>query len=322
MSEITSYRALVVSDGTPGNENQARALAEALTSHIKVCRLNARMPWQWAAPHRLPGSQHAFGPDFPQHLEPPWPDVAIGCGRQAALALRLIGAASSGACRTVQILDPRIDPGHFDLVVAPQHDGLSGNNVIITRGGLNRIDDEWLARARKAFPHLAALTAPRYALLLGGPTRALKLDRAYWDTLVMMLSARLERDGGSLMLSSSQRTPEWIRTAARTAFGGMDVEQWHGTEDGPNPYGGFLGWADELVVTPDSVNMLSEAAATRARVWTTSTPPVRGKLARFINALHESGRIRFLGEAPAEPCAPLRENARVADEVRQRLGWS
>lgn len=315
-------RALVLSDGAAGNENQALALAGALASQIEMLRLDARAPWRWVAPRRLPGSTHAFGPEFASRLRAPWPDIAIGCGRQAALATRLLHEASGGACRAVQILDPRIDPAHFDIVVAPEHDALDGANVITTRGGLNAIDDAWLERGRAAFPELAALPSPRYALLLGGSTRALALDQAYWESLVAILSTRLRREGASLMLTSSRRTPDWLRAAAREAFTDIPNRQWHGEHDGPNPYAGFLAWADALVVTPDSVNMLSEAAATYVPLWSHAPQRLHGKVGHFVAALHTSGRLRFLDEtSSADPIAPLRENARVAQAVRRCLGW-
>lgn len=315
--------ALALSDGAAGNANQARALATALAASIDELELAPYAPWRWLSPRQLPGSRYALGDSFAQRLHPPWPELAIGCGRQAALATRLLRTASAGACKAVQILDPRISPRHFDLVVAPQHDALIGDNVITTLGSLNAIDDAWLQQARTAFPGLLDLPTPRYALLLGGPTRALKLDRDYWNQLVAILSARLRTEGASLMLTSSRRTPDWLRKAAREAFVGIPCQQWHNPTDGVNPYAGFLAWADAIIATPDSVNLLSEAAATRVPVWTFTAHPINGKVGRFVEALHARGRIRFLGDSAAPgSIIPLRETARVATEIRARFGWA
>ena len=315
-------RALVLSDGAAGNENQALALAHALAAEADIVRLQPRWPWRAVAPRLLPAAEHAFGAPFIRHLRAPWPDLAIGCGRQAALATRLIHRASTGACRSVQILDPRIDPRHFDLVIAPRHDGLHGRNVVTTLGGLNAIDGVWLERARAAFPRFATLPAPCWTLLLGGPTRALQLDRAYWDGLVAILRPRLLQQGASLLVTSSRRTPDWLRAAARTDLADIPGMQWHGPQDGPNPYPGMLAHADAIVATPDSVNMLSEAAATDVPLWSHTPVPVRGKVGNFVAALHESGRLRLLGEPDfTVPIFPLRETARVAEEIRARWGW-
>ena len=319
----TARHALALSDGAAGNANQVRALAMAMSGSVDELHVAARAPWRWLSPHQFFGSRYALGRAFTQRLQPPWPELAVGCGRQAALATRLLRQASAGACKAVQILDPRIDPAHFDLVIAPQHDRLSGDNIITTLGSLNAIDDTWLDQARAVFPGLVNLPTPRYALLLGGPTRALDLDRDYWNQLVTVLSTRLRAEGASLMLSSSRRTPDWLRQAARSAFAGIPNQQWHSPDDGENPYAGFLAWADAIVATPDSVNLLSEAAATRAPVWTFAPHAISGKIGGFVDTLHERGRIRFLGESAApKPVAPLRETARVAAEIRTRFGWA
>ena len=320
---MAARHALALSDGAAGNANQARAMAMAMGASVDELHVAARAPWRWFSPHQFLGSQYALGSEFTQCLQRPWPELAIGCGRQAALATRLLRQASAGACKVVQILDPRIDPAHFDLVITPQHDGLIGDNIITTLGSLNVIDDAWLQQARTAFSEMLNLPTPRYALLLGGPTRALNLDRNYWNQLVTTLSRRLRAEGASLMLSSSRRTPDWLRQAAREAFGEIPNRQWHGPDDGENPYAGFLAWADAIVVTPDSVNLLSEAAATRAPVWTFAPQGVSGKIGDFVAALHERGRTRFLGESAAPgPIMPLRETARVATEIRTRFGWT
>ena len=156
-----------VSDGRAGNARQAEALARALhPDTVHALHLQARAPWRWAAPRRLPGASAAFGPAFAAQLQQP-PGLVIGCGRQAALATRLLRARGSVA---VQILDPRLDRRQWDLVVVPEHDALRGENVLTLLGSLHPVDDAWLAAGRAAFPAVGALPGPRVALLIGGPT--------------------------------------------------------------------------------------------------------------------------------------------------------
>src|SRR5690606_40517998 len=146
-----------LSDGRAGNARQSDALAAALGGPTRTLTLAPRAPWRWFAPRRLPGAEGAFGHEFGRALPAP-PAVAVGCGRQAALATRLLRARGA---RAVQILDPRIDPRHWDAVVAPEHDGLSGANVITLLGSLHPVDDDWLSRARDAFPSVGGLPSPR-----------------------------------------------------------------------------------------------------------------------------------------------------------------
>lgn len=316
MNAATEASVWLLTDGAAGNRRQAEALAAALGAKASSPALQPRAPWRWFAPHWVPGSLRALG--LPASAT--WPHLAIGCGRQGALALRTLRRLSGGTTRTVQILDPRVDPRGFDLVVVPAHDAVRGTNVIVTHGALNPVDDAWLAQARRDWPALEALPSPRTAVLLGGSNRALQLDERYWRALALRLGQWLQRDGGSLLLTTSRRSPDWLRRAARAEFSAVPGVQWHGVDDGPNPYAGLLGWAERIVVTPDSVNLLSEACATPVPVCCHLERPLQGKLARFHRGLLESGRVRPMErEFTAWSVQPLRETAAVANQVRARL---
>lgn len=306
-----------MTDGHAGNQRQASALALALGRAATDWVLEARLPWRWASPRKLPGAVQAFGPDFLRALEVR-PRLAIGCGRQAALATRLL---RSERCRSVQILDPRIDTRHWDVVIAPEHDGLRGANVVTLLGSLNPVDDLWLAGARKAFPAFGALPGPRTALLLGGSSAHAHFDQAAFDTLAERLQTLLEHEGGSLLATTSRRTPAAIRARLRERLARLPRVSWYEPGEGTNPYPGLLGWADRIVCTADSVNMLSEAAATRVPVFAFGIERVDGRPRRFLDSLLGLGRVHgFNKQLLPYPVTPLRETARVAGEVRRRLG--
>lgn len=311
-------RTLALHDGRAGNARQAKALAQALApDDTGELVLPTRAPWRWMAPLAMPGAGAAFGSGFGALTTRP-PQLAIGCGRQAALATRLLRARGSKA---VQILDPRIDTRHWDLVVAPEHDGLHGENVITVVGSLHPVDDLWLAQARSDASQLAGLPSPHTVLLIGGSTRHAPLDDAGFLALLLDLSARARTEGGSFSAVASRRTPTYWREALIDGDTAVPGLRWCDERDGPNPYAGLLAHADRIVCTPDSVNMLSEAAATLAPVFVWSQEVVQGRPRQFIDAMLASGRVRALDDALA-PFAvePLRETARVADAVRRRLG--
>jgi len=309
----------MLSDGRAGNVRQAAALAAALGfDSARNWHLQPRAPWRWAAPRRLPGVAWGFGKAFARALAQP-PRLAIGCGRQAALATRLLRARGS---RVVQILDPRLDPALWDLVVAPEHDGLSGANVISMLGSLHPVDDHWLAQARADFDALAQLPRPRIALLVGGPGRHAPLDEAGFAALLEQVESTCLEEGGSLLATTSRRTPpEWKRRlqAPRQRPPGLC---WLGGDGdaAANPYAGLLAWADRIVCTPDSVNMISEACATAAPVFVATPERVSGRPRRFLDTLRANGRIRLVDVTLAPfKVEPLRETARVAAEVRSWL---
>jgi mitochondrial fission protein ELM1 len=310
----------VITDSAAGNQRQALALAEHLQMPLRHLVLQPRPPWSWLAP-RLPlGGRLALPARQRQLFAPPWPQVAIGCGRAAALFTRLLRPLSEGQCYTVQILDPRIDPTHWDTVVSPQHDRLDGPNVLHPLGSLNSIDDEWLADGRDACPQFAELPQPRVGVLLGGPRQGITLDVDYARELIARLLELQRREGGSLLVLGSRRTSAALVDVFRRALKGVPGLVWAGPDDGRNPYPGVLGWADRLVVTPDSVNMLSEACAVGCPVQTFFTAPLPAKIARFHQSLRRAGRLHDLDEpAPTGPMPPLRETASLAAELRTRI---
>lgn len=314
-----SRQICAISDGRAGNARQAEALAATLAgaAGYTPVTLEPRAPWRWAAPRRWPGAERAYGEAFTATLAPP-PHIAIGCGRQAALATRLLRARGA---KTVQILDPRLDPKHWDLVVVPEHDPLRGPNVIPMLGSLHPVDDAWLARARIEFATFAELPRPINAILLGGMSKHARFDPMAFEVLASKLEAVLAREGGSVLLTASRRTPKQLRDALKHRYDDTPGVIWRSAEDGPNPYPGLLAWADRIICSPDSVNMISEACATRAPVFVFDPMRVRGRPRAFLDSLLSRGRIRTMdAQLDAFDVEPLRETARVVDAVRVILG--
>ncbi|EKT4101622.1 MULTISPECIES: mitochondrial fission ELM1 family protein [Stenotrophomonas] len=306
-----------VTDGRAGNVRQAVALASALRQGThRPLVLQPRAPWRWLSPRRLPGDVNGYGEAFAT-LAAEAPALAIGCGRQAAGALRVLRARGS---QVVQILDPRIGARHWDVVVVPEHDALRGSNVLTLLGSLNPVDDDWLAWGRAAFAGFSTLPGPRTALLVGGPTPLAPWDETAMVGVFQALARQIRSEGGSLLATTSRRTPPALAEILRATFADLPHVIWGDGGDGTNPYGGLLGWANRVVVSPDSVNLLSEACATRMPVMVALADTAQGRLARFQQQLRERGRLQAHWlDWQYDRIEPLRETARVAAEVKQRL---
>lgn len=309
----------VITDASAGNQRQALALAEQLQMPSRHLLLEPRPPWSWLAPRFTLGGQLALPASQRACFAPPWPAVAIGCGRAAALFTRMLRPLSTGRCHTVQILDPRLDTHLWDTVIAPRHDDLEGSNVLRPLGSLNPVDREWLADGRDACPEFDELPRPRIGVLLGGPRRGIALDAAYARDLAMHLLERQRKEGGSVLVLASRRTPSALIELFRTLLKGVPGLLWTGPDDGSNPYPGVLGWADRLVVTPDSVNMLSEACAVGCPVLTFVKGALPTKIQRFHQALREAGMLHDIDWPSPTAHPPLRETAHIAGLVRARI---
>lgn len=311
----------VITDGKAGMESQCIGLAEALDLDPALKRVALRSPWRQLTPHfRLAQS---FG--FAKHSDPltaPWPDLVIATGRQSVAAALLVRAkARKAGTRTilVQLQNPGISTSHFDLVVAPRHDGLRGKNVMATRGALHRVTAKTLSEdAARLGPALSHLPRPYIGVLLGGSNAAYTFDLKTAENIGTKLKSYAEALGGSLIVTPSRRTGEANEQAIRRAIGSVPNFVWDGS--GLNPYFGILGLADYLVVTCDSVNMVSEALATGKPVYVADLPGGNSKFEAFHRNLRTVGLTRPFGEVfESYFYAPPNDMVAVAARIRELL---
>ena len=315
MQDITCW---VITDGKPGMENQCLGLAEALGVTPVIKRVRQRSPWRQLSPWFRLGKRFAAGPGG-DRLEPPWPDLVIATGRHSVVPALSVARRSRGRCFTVQIQDPVISPRHFDLVVVPEHDRLRGANVLVTRGALHRVTAAKLAEAAARLgPLYDHLPRPRVAVLVGGDNGAYRLTPTIMGDLAEGLTHLAQDFGAGLMVTPSRRTGADNEAILRARMRGVPSVVWDG--EGENPYFAFLGLADAIVVTCDSVSMVSEACSTGKPVYLVPLAGGSAKFAAFHEALMRAGIARrFDGGFATWSYAALDDTARVAAEVRRRL---
>ncbi|MSO65359.1 MAG: hypothetical protein EXQ85_06120 [Alphaproteobacteria bacterium] len=313
-----------MTDGNAGTENQCIGLAEAVGLPHMLKRLRPNRWWKWlpASTWTMTGAAAlrlvpAKGSD---QLVAPWPRLLIGGGKASvgpAIALR---RRAAGKMFTVKIQDPRVDPQHFDLVVAPRHDHLIGPNVVSTLGALHRITPERLADAARRFaPLLSHLPRPLVAVLVGGSNVHYQMTAAHTRDLIHHLTRLSASTGAGLAVTASRRTgPENIALLEH-GLTPLRAFLWDGTSD--NPYYGMLALADAIVVTEDSVSMASEAASTGKPLYVVSLAGGSRKFREFHAALAAAGISRpFTGQLESWSYPPLAETAAVAKMVRHQLG--
>ena len=308
-----------VSDGKAGIENQVLGLAEEVArlspADIVTKRVRYRPEFD-----RLPSFLKLFpdamlAPDS-DAIIPPWPDLWIAAGRATIPHAIRMRQRSGGKTFVIQLQDPRHDPRAFDLVIAPEHDHVSGDNVLQLIGSTNRITPEQIAQGYAGWEgRIASLTHPRVAVLVGGRSKAYDLTAARATAIAAEVRRAVLDNGGSLLLTVSRRTPEEARTVLIDSLKDLPGILWDGT--GGNPYFAFLHAADHILVTEDSVNMATEAAVTGKPVQI--IPLDRRSLGAEtkFDDFHESLRARgialpFDGALRGEPYEPLRETGRAA----------
>jgi hypothetical protein len=300
-------RAWVLTNGAVGFEVQALGVSEALGIIPEVKRVTPRVPWRWMAPWGPAAADSA--------IAPPWPDLLIASGRQSIPYARMIRRASRGHTFVAVLQNPAIAPQTFDFVWAPQHDRLNGANVLSTLASPHRLTPERLAEeATKFAPMIASLPHPRVAVLLGGSNAVYRLDEAAAAAIADRLASLSDRFGAGLMVTPSRRTGEAQSRIIAGRLKGKPAVVWDGT--GENPYFGFLGSADAVIVTCDSVNMVGEAAATGKPVYVIELEGGSPKFRRFLDGMYAHGAARpFDGRLENWTYVPLNATHDIARAI-------
>src|SRR5579864_2292121 len=279
----------VLHDGKAGMASQSLGLAEATGFSFIEKALTIYRPWTWLPPQLWVAPLAAVS-DAGHRLEPPWPDLVIACGRNAAMPALAIRRASGGRTIAAQVQDPRVGHDEFDLMVVPGHDRLRRTNVINSKGALNRVTADKLAAESRRFPELAALPRPVLGVLIGGSNRAYRLTLRRIAEIADTIAETVRRRGGSIVLTPSRRTGDAGIALLRQRLAGLPASIWD--MKGDNPYYAYLANADAFLVTVDSVSMVSEAAATGKPVHIIELEGGDRKFARFHEALRAAGITR------------------------------
>lgn len=308
---LTVLETWIVTNGGAGFETQALGVAEAMGVNPVVKRVAQAAPWGWLAP---------WGPVVGAgDIAPPWPDLVIASGRQSIPFARMIRARSRGRTFIVVLQDPRVPPSWFDFVWVPEHDRLRGANVFSTLVSPHRITPERLAdEARRIESDIAHLPKPRIAVLLGGATSVYRFDETAAAQLGDQLAALAKRYNAGLMITPSRRTGRAQADIIRARIKDVPAVMWNG--EGPNPYFGYLGAADFVLVTGDSVNMVGEAAATGKPAYVIPLEGHSSKSQRFLDAMAARGFVRpFEGTLENWSTAPLNPTREIADAIARAM---
>lgn len=297
--------------------SQALGLAEATGFPVIEKLLTVRLPWAWLPPQFWLAPLAAVR-DGAVPLGPPWPDLVVGCGRNTVAPALAIRRAGGGRTLAAQVQDPRLGRREFDLLVVPAHDRLRGPQIIVTTGAVHRVTRQRLAAEQRRFPMLAALPRPIVGVLIGGANRSYRLDNGRLAQTAREIATAVRATGGSVVVTPSRRTDATGLAVFRERLAGLPGEIWNGAGD--NPYYAYLAAADALLVTADSVSMISEAAATGKPVHIIELPGGDRKFERFHAAMRAAGITRpFAGSIESWSYAPPDDTARSGAALRTLL---
>jgi mitochondrial fission protein ELM1 len=257
---VTGYRA--------GERGQILALAEALGWPFDIKELSYRKTEFRTSLFRGSNLRGIRLRDS-SPLQPPWPDLVISSGMRNEPVGRWIRHRSGGRTRLVHIGRPWAKPDQFDLVITtPQYRLSEHDRVLQNALTLHSVSAERLGTAAADWAsRLMHLPKPYTGLILGGNSGPYTLGAKAADSIARQASRMAAQRNGALLISTSARTPKSVVQILKQVVSVPHyLYQWQ-ANGGANPYFGILALSDELIVTADSVSMLSEACATGKPVY-------------------------------------------------------
>jgi mitochondrial fission protein ELM1 len=299
-----------------GDNNQVLALAEALGLPFETKHLRYN-PWRHLKPRILGSRLRSLDKHSRALIAGEPPDLTISTGHRSVPVVQHLRRRSDKV-RSVHIGYPRIAPDKFDLVVAtPEYPVPDGPKLMRIPFALTR---------RIGEAPFDGAPRPLRLLILGGPTLYWRFDPTMVRNAVAKLLDAAAREGGSLIVIASPRTPA---TSLNAVTGARVVQP-----GSPPSYASLLAGADQLFVTADSVAMVSDAIATGKPVGLIPIEPtlagraymavlprgtrMRPRDLRFIwKALADQQLVGTMDEPPSG--SPPDINAMVADRVRALL---
>jgi KDO2-lipid IV(A) lauroyltransferase len=340
---------LILSDAKAGHLRQAQAVAgllaaslreKGIESQVETVEVKFRNNFTRAAlalSSCLAGRYHCQGCSWclKSFLEPPVyqrlcalkPDFIISCGAAVAPVNHVL--SRENLSKSIVIMRPPfLSTGRFDLVIMPCHDRPpKRKNVLAVEGALNLIDEEYLKAQTETLSVKCQVSSVKskafIGLLLGGDSKSFHLDRNKVAEVIRQVKQAAISLNAEILVTTSRRTSKEIEAVAKEELAGYPhckLLVIANEKNIPQAVGGILGLSKVVVVSPESISMISEAASSNKRVLVFNLPGLSRKHGNFLARLSGKNYISLVKpQALAAALEKLwRENA-LAQALNDRL---
>ncbi len=312
---MSKLKGILLTQGMHGMISQVQGLAKALDLDFTHHTVELSSFWKIIPPKLTPISKNVYKKINQNEF-----DVIISCGRKSVIPSIHLKNTSKKKVFNIHIQDPKVDLNHFDIIVAPEHDSLIGQNVINTKGAIHYLTENEI-RENKDYLKSFIKNDERiiWTLIMGGPTKYYDYSTKNMKHIFTSLYKLLKKHDFQLVVIPSMRTPINTIHYAKEFFGDnhtviMNVDK--------KAYLSALALAENIVVTCDSSSMISEAALTGKPIYIASILPKKNdkRFQRFRNLFRELNITRNLGEEVEHwNYQKLDETNRVADIIKQKI---
>ena len=314
---MSKLKGLLLTQGMHGMISQVEGLAKALDIDFTHHKVELKNIWNFVPPNLTPISQNVY-----KKVEDNDFDLIISCGRKSVIPSIHLKNISKKKVFNIHIQDPKIDFKYFDFIVAPEHDGINGENVINTKGAIHYLSEKEIEENKDYLKSFIKQDERKvWCLIMGGPTKYYDYSTKNMKHIFSMFYKLIKKHNFQLVVIPSMRTPINTIHYAKEFFGEnhtiiMNVDK--------KAYLSALALSENIVVTCDSSSMISEAALTGKPIYVANILPKKNdkRFQRFRNLFRELNITRNLGEEIENwNYEKLDETNRVANIIKQKINF-
>ena len=312
---MSKLKGILLTEGMHGMLSQVEGLAKALDIDFTHHKVELNNLWKLIPPKFTPISQRVY-----KKINQSDYDLIISCGRKSIIPSIHLKSISNKKVFNIHIQDPKINFNYFDFIVAPEHDGINGSNVITTKGALHYLSENEILESKDYLNAFIKKDHRKiWCLIMGGPTKYYDYSTNNMKHIFSIFYKLLKKHDFQIVVIPSMRTPLNTIHYAKEFFGEnhtfiMNVVK--------KAYLSALAISENIIVTCDSSSMISEAALTGKPVYIANILPRKNdiRFQRFRNLFRELNITRNLGEEiETWTYEKLDETNRVAKIIKEKI---
>ena len=256
---MSKLKGLLLTEGLHGMISQVEGLAKALNLEYFHEKIELNNFWKLIPPSLTPVKKYVFKNNIDKEF-----DIIISCGRKSVIPSIYLKKNSNKKIINIHIQNPKVSLNNFNYIIAPEHDGISGKNVISSKGALHYLTIEEIEKSRDYLQNKSKTKKDILTLILGGPTKYYNYTTQNIKSIFSNIKNLTEKNNLHLIVIPSNRTPlETVSLAKSELMKDTTIIE---TVD-KKAYLSALCMAKYIVVTCDSSSMISEAALTGKPVY-------------------------------------------------------
>ena len=310
---MTKLKGLLLTEGMHGMISQVEGLAKALDLDFIHEKIELNNFWKLIPPKITPIQNFVFKNDIMKDF-----NIVISCGRKSVIPSIFLKKKFKDKIINVHIQAPTFSLSNFDFVLAPEHDGLRGKNVIASIGAIHYIRDNELDENMSYLkPRLNKEKI--VSLIVGGPNQYYDYKDIEVEKIFSKIKKNFIDSGYQLIFIPSMRTPKSVIDSAINYF---DKNQVIITDIDKKAYLSSLKLANHIVVTCDSTSMISEAAITGKPIYVAQMPPVKNNIRfqKFFEMFKKLNIIKDLDDKLEDwKYEKLNETDRISGYIKSKI---